>query len=388
MFSRMFTNSKNGQVPPSVSPKFRLTAKSRLTPCRLHMNTPQEVSRIPPTSSTSRTPDHGGLRIASTSVDRPSISGADSTAKSNSLQPPEKSRSYITDASREMLGGLSDNPHILSVPSTLPLATRSRSRPTTIPGRGSSISAAASSPAAVEEQQLDPAQIKSLSNGTVRSDTISRHVREGALSQVDSEDHGDYVTAAAPDSLIAGPAPDIDSSPERFRQWRQTMEGLLDGQGIEEDLHRELGLSAASLSISAKGDKGPPKVFPADLGRGQSLRRTATEGSKKKSNLTTASSDTGVPEEEPKTSRLESSLQVPTDSIPLNRPLSPNAPGMPASEEFKASRLSSRASLDIGSPSVDTAELELQGKTLAAEMFDGDETHVKTEQIAEYIGGR
>jgi hypothetical protein len=257
------------------------------------------------------------------------------------------------------------------------------------------MSAASSIPPAVEEKQRpDLVQIKSLSGGTVRSGTISKHVREGALSQVDSEDPSEGVTAsskAAPDSLLAVPAPDMDSSPERFKQWRQTMEGLLDGQRIEEDLHRELGLSPASLSISAKPDNGRPptaaKIFPADLGRGQSLRRTATDGSNNSSHRATASTDTGLPETDARMPR-SAALQVPANTVPISRDLSQNAPGMTGNEDTKVSNVSSRESLDVGSPSTNTEELELQGKILAAEMFDGDETHVKKEQVAKYIGGR
>jgi hypothetical protein len=249
---------------------------------------------------------------------------------------------------------------------------------------------------AMEEAPRAPTGTNSHSNGTIRSGTISRHVREGALSQIDAEDSSNYVTAisnAAPDEATDTATSTNDSSPEKFNQWRQTMEGLLDGQGIEEDLHRELGLSAASLSISAKDDREIPsmatKVFPADLGRGSSFKRPMPEESGTLRTLNMPFADADATKQDAAKSRSQSSLQPVANAIALSRPLSLHV-SPTKTIELPSSRVSSRVSLDerVISPSADINELDMQGKTLAEEMFEGDETRVKKEKIAEFIGDR
>lgn len=320
---------------------------------------------------------------------------ADYSAHPNSFWPPHTTpHNGTVDASRGMLG----EPPITGLqtpdPSFMPSATRFLLRPTDIPGRGSSIPVAAASSAAIEDPPVIAARATSHRDDTIRSSRVSRHVREGALSQINANDDQSSRGVAALSSTTEEPSAALDSSPERFRQWKRTMEGLLDGQGIEEDLHRELGLSAASLSSFVKGNTESTipvaqvaKVFPANLGRSQSVKRTETGGSHGSSALATPPEGVVASEKDETGSHLSHSLQGPAGSISLSQPISLNGQGITVNEDIKALRASSSLT-NFTSMSEDDDELELYGKTLAAEMYNGDETHVKKEQVAAYLGGR
>lgn len=283
---------------------------------------------------------------------------------------------------------------------------RLRSAPSSIPGRGSSISPATSPVAVQEANPLETAASISKSTETVRANRVSRHVREGALSQIDAGVERSVKEVHDPAQALPG----VNVSPDSFNDWKQTMEGMLDGERIEEDLHRELGipvtsigtpsgkdLAAASLErkpgpLTAEGDERAS--FDQDRGLRQSAVSPVQFGIANDGN---GSIPTGPVGSAPQTSHSESpapeSMGIP-DSHSIPRRSSFHQASQPGSNAISPPLEPQENPIQLHSPIAapkallnEAEDPELYGKMLATEIYHDNEAHIQKEEAAEYLGG-
>ncbi|KAJ9096382.1 hypothetical protein QFC21_005204 [Naganishia friedmannii] len=351
------------------------------------------------------------------------------TALSKSLSglpgPVSEQKSLQRVASEARSRSLQFGPAETLTPASFPQAEdKSHGSPDGLPARTFSPAYTATA-AAVEEDKPQGRELdQSPSREGFHSKRMSRHVREAALSQFEGlEDVAQDSTFAArkqSSGLLESPML-LDSSPERFRQWRETMEGIIDGEGVENDLPRELGISAASLTLAPVYPvKQPPteaQVHSTSFAPHVSMDAKPTNGKTE-----SAVTNTVIPSSGDRRSSLASTqcyrvagqteekigLSVPKvvlttpenvrkeqdDAFPLLLKRGSLAIAQP---KFAKRGISwgamagtmNAASSDIQahSDTVASDELELQAKELAAEMFDGNEEHVPKDKVAEYLGG-
>lgn len=350
--------------------------------------------------------------------DAPSVPGAYATARTSEIPKmtsPNGLDSLKASSKAEPSAPLDpshrNSPSDFSVPASSLQTKRLRSAPTSIPDRGSSISPATSPITIQEADPLDLAVEETKSSETARINRVSRHVREGALSQVDSG--GD-----APD--IAAPSPEVETSPDSFRKWKQTMEGMLDGKRVEEDLPRELGIPVANLGAFdpstdvPSGDSGKPKPTQANVGSGQLVDSAKVRNHFKGSGSTAQSAiakdnnfsatDKPISTSAP-LSRLnssptsnvaiaqeqsKSSLDAPTHPLRSDRTcIQPQSRDGHSGASDLSAQVSDHSFKATGTDFLpkEADDPELYGKMMATQIFDEDETHVRKGDVAAYLGG-
>jgi hypothetical protein len=237
----------------------------------------------------------------------------------------------------------------------------------------------------------------------VRASRVSRHVREGALSQIDAGVETSDKEIHDPAQALSG----TDVPPDSFNDWKQTMEGMLDGERIEEDLHRELGIPVtcmgalpavdhASASLAQKPRSLIVEGGQLDDGRGlkQNSEISPQSGIAIGDNGSTPTAPDGsVPRAShsdtppPETMRISDSHSIPRRSS-SHQPSPPgiNAVSPPPGPQGNPSQLP----LPIAAPASlpkEAEDPELYGKMLATELYHEDETHIHKEDVAEYLGG-
>jgi hypothetical protein len=334
-------------------------------------------------------------------------------------RPSERMTSEGTSQSLHL--GPSDS----TVPGPLPRFELQSSRfPDGLPARVSSPLYSSTATPLEEDKPRGRQQDQNPSREDIHSNRMSRHVREGALSQIEGFGDDDLVSDSASrkerSAFLESPIL-LDSSPERFRQWRKTMEGIIDGEGVEKHLPRELGISAASLTLAAASpvQESPIETLKhrASLERQPPADTHLTNGTKEPiiiniANLTT--SDRQLPLASTQPYRVASRTEEESGHT-----LSKGIPTDP--RDFRGERddafplLLKRGSLAISQPSFPSrsiswgamagtsnvtasddqarsmprasVELDLQAKELAAGMFEGNEEHVPKDKVAEYLGG-
>lgn len=219
---------------------------------------------------------------------------------------------------------------------------------------------------------------------------------------------------------IAAPSSEVETSPDSFKKWKQTMEGMLDGERVEEDLPRELGIPVASLEAVDpatdvhSGGSGKPKPTRANVeseqlvdsdkarnpfkGSGSSAQSANTQdGNFSTTNepvLRSASpshlnpsltSNVAIAQEQ-----SQSSLDASTHPLRSDRTcIQPQS----RDEHIGASNLSTQVS-DHSFKATGTDSLpkeaddpELYGKMMAMQIFNEDEMHVCKGDVAAYLGG-
>ncbi|KAJ9114332.1 hypothetical protein QFC22_005784 [Naganishia vaughanmartiniae] len=393
MFSRIFTPSKHAPPVPQI-PTQHANA-SRMSLAALPVNPNQHR---PTTLSKSSSGLPGPMP-----EQRP-LQRVASEAKSRSLQ----------------FGPL-DRPSPASAPR---LQAQSGGSADGSPARVSSPVYASATIPAERDKPVGRGQDMDLLREEIHSKRMSRHVREGALSQFEGlvDDCCDSASTAQKEGSALLESPRLlDSSPERFRQWKETMEEIIDGEGVESNLPRELGISAASMSlVPVYHARQPPTESQGQftsVGRHPSTELRPTNGFKESAVFHSANPPS-VDERTTLLATRPSEVEDRTEeqigqSLPNVTPSSFEKFHKEQDDDFPM--MLKRGSLTIAQPSFVTRgvswgamagtanamapdsqasldpkafdELELQGKELAAEMFDGNEQHVPKDKVAEYLGG-